>query len=242
MLRIALCDDEDVFLNYEKEIVSDYLKQKGLTFRIECFPTGERLLKDKIQLDTFDLIILDVEMTGLDGLSVAKTIREINDKVNIAFLSAYMNYSTDGYRVNAVRYILKDKDDLKEYLHECIDFVLETINQNDRSITLDFTIGKRELKISDIVFLKTSGNYTIFVVSYESKEIYMIRKPLKTMTEIMKAFDFISVSSKETVNLSHVRSVSRYKASLDTGVEISISQKRYNDAYRAYTLYRGKHI
>lgn len=242
MLRIALCDDEDVFLNYEKEIVSDYLKQKGLTFRIECFPTGERLLKDKIQLDTFDLIILDVEMTGLDGLSVAKTIREINDKVNIAFLSAYMNYSTDGYRVNAVRYILKDKDDLKEYLHECIDFVLETINQNDRSITLDFTIGKRELKISDIVFLKTSGNYTIFVVSYESKETYMIRKPLKAMTDIMKAFDFVSVSSKETVNLSHVCSVSRYKASLDTGVEVSISQKKYNAVYRAYTLYRGKHI
>ena len=181
-------------------------------------------------------------MTGLDGISVAKAIRANNTKVNIAFLSAYMNYSTDGYRVNAVRYILKDKDDLREYLHECIDHVLETINQNDRSITLDFTIGKRELKISDIVFLKTSGNYTVFVVSYESKETYMIRKPLKTMTEIMKAFDFISVSSKETVNLSHVRSVSRYKASLDTGVEISISQKRYNDAYRAYTLYRGKHI
>ena len=242
MLRIALCDDENVFLNSEKEIVSDYLKQKGLTFRIECFSTGESLLKDRVQLDTFDLVILDVEMTGLDGISVAKTIRENNEKVNIAFLSAYMKYSTVGYRVNAVRYILKDKDDLKEYLHECIDHVLETINQNDRSITLDFTIGKRELKITDIVFLKSSGNYTIFVVSYESKETYMIRKPLKAMTDIMNAFDFVSVSSKETVNLSHVRSVSRYKASLDTGVDISISQKKYNDAYRAYILYRGKHI
>ena len=242
MLRIALCDDEDVFLNYEKEIVSDYLKQKGLTFRIECFPTGERLLKDKIQLDTFDLVILDVEMTGLDGISVAKAIRANNTKVNIAFLSAHMTYSTDGYRVNAVRYFLKDKDDLREYLQECIDHVLETINQNDWSITLDFTIGERELKISDIVFLKTSGNYTVFVVSFDSKETYMIRKPLKSMTDIMHAFDFVSVSSKETVNLSHVSSVSRYKASLDTGVEVSISQKKYNAVYRAYTLYRGKHI
>ena len=62
------------------------------------------------------------------------------------------------------------------------------------------------------------------------------------MTDIMHAFDFVSVSSKETVNLSHVSSVSRYKASLDTGVEVSISQKKYNAVYRAYTLYRGKHI
>lgn len=78
MLRIALCDDEDVFLKFENEIVSEYLKQKGLSFRIECFSTGESLLKDKVQLDTFDLVILDVEMTGLDGISVAKAIRANN--------------------------------------------------------------------------------------------------------------------------------------------------------------------
>ena len=242
MLRIALCDDEGVFLKFVRDIISGYLEQKGLSFAVECFSSGESLLEDKVRLDSFDLVILDVEMNGLDGISVAKNIRESNDKVIIAFLSAHMKYTTDGYHVQAVRYILKDKDDLEKYLLECLDHVLETISQNDRSITLDFTIGKRTLKISDIVYLKTSRNYTVFVVTFDTRETYMIRKPLKNMTDIMAAFDFVPVSAKETVNLSHVRSVSRYMATLDSGAEISISQKKYNDFYRVYTLYRGKHI
>ena len=63
-------------------------------------------------------------MPGIDGITVAKTIRENNDKVNIAFLSAHMNYSTDGYHVRAIRFMLKTTDDLKDYMHECLDRVL----------------------------------------------------------------------------------------------------------------------
>ena len=62
------------------------------------------------------------------------------------------------------------------------------------------------------------------------------------MTELMHAFDFVSVSSKETVNLCHIKSMSRYSIVLDNGKVISISQKKYNDVYRTYTLYRGKNI
>ena len=242
MLRIALCDDEEVFLEHESKIISEYLKQKGLSYAVECFPSGESLLADKDRLDTFDLVILDVEMTGIDGVSVAKIICEHNRKVNIAFTSQYMNYSTDGYHVRAVRYILKNSEDLEDYLHECLDRVLETIDQNDREITLDFTIGKRTLKISDIVYLKSARNYTTFVVSYDTKEIYSIRGTLKKATDIMRVFDFISVSAKETVNLAHVRSMSRYSVSLDNGIDIPVSQKKYNDAFRAYTLYRGRNL
>lgn len=242
MLRIALCDDEELFLESEKNIISSYLTQKGLSFSVKCFSTGESLLEDKVQLGLFDLIILDVEMTGIDGLSVAKTIREKNSTVNIAFLSAFMNYSTDGYHVRAIRYILKDKDTIEKYLHECLDYVLETIDLNDREITLDFTIGKRTLKVSDILYMKSSGNYTIFIVSFDSQEKYIIRSTIKKMTDNMKAFDFVSISSKESVNLCHVRAVSRYKVTLDNGAEIIIPQKKYNDVYRSHMLFRGKNI
>lgn len=242
MLRIAICEDEEKYLELEKNIVSTYLKQKGLSFSVTGFSACESLLEDKVQLDIFDLIILDVEMKGINGIAAAKMIREKNDKVQIAFISAHMCYSTDGYHVRAIRYILKDKDDFEKYLQECLDSFLETIDQNEREITLDFTIGKRTLKVSDIVYLRSSGNYTVFVVSFESQETYLLRSTLKKMTDIMQAFDFVPVSSKETVNLCHVRSLSRYNMILDNGTEISISQKKYNDVYRTYTLFRGKNL
>ena len=240
MIKIALCDDEQKFLKLEMKYIEEYFTEKGMPYCVECFSSGEQLLEDKVQIETADLIILDVEMKGIDGISVAKSIRQQNDKVNIAFLSAHMNYSTDGYHVRAVRFILKTLDDLKDYLFECLDCVMTNMDLFDKEITMDFSIGKRTLKIKDIVYLKTSGNYTAFVLSNDSKENLIMRNTLKRLTETMKPFDFIAVSSNETVNLRHITDVTRYLVTLDNGEQIQASQKKYNDVFRAYTLYRGR--
>ena len=117
---------------------------------------------------------------------------------------------------------------------------MTNLNLIDKEVTLDFTIGKRSLKIKNIAYLKTVGNYTTFVLSPDTKESYMIRYTLKKLTDMLKPCDFIAVSSNETVNLRHVQSVSRYLVVLDNGEEIPVSQKKYNDVFRAYTLFRGK--
>ena len=240
MIKIALCDDEKKFLKLEMKYIEEYFTEKGMPYCVECFSSGEQLLEDKVQIETADLIILDVEMKGIDGISVAKSIRQQNDKVNIAFLSAHMNYSTDGYHVRAVRFILKTLDDLKDYLFECLDCVMTNMDLFDKEITMDFSIGKRTLKIKDIVYLKTSGNYTAFVLSNDSKENLIMRNTLKRLTETMKPFDFIAVSYNETFNLRHITDVTRYLVTLDNGEQIQASQKKYNDVFRAYTLYRGR--
>ena len=240
MIKIALCDDEEKYLKLEMKYIEEYFTEKGVHYSVECFSSGEQLLEDKVLIEMADLIILDVEMKGIDGISVAKSIRQQNDKVNIAFLSAHMNYSTDGYHVRAVRFILKTLDDLKDYLFECLDCVLANMDMIDKEITMDFTIGKRTLKIKDIVYLKTNGNYTAFVLSNGSKENYIMRNTLKKLTDMMKPFDFIAVSSNETVNLRHITDVTRYVVTLDNGEQISVSQKKYSDVCRAHTLYRGR--
>lgn len=243
MLRIAICDDETVFLELEKDIILKYLNQRGLNAKIYSFTDGESLLKDKTNIETYDLIVLDVEMEGMDGITVAEHIRAINDNVNIAFLSAYMDYSTDGYHVKAIRYILKEKDDLPAYLHECLDCVLENLDLRKRLITLGFTTGKETLRTNTIHYLESSGNYTTFYVINENNPVsYTIRCPISKITGMMTTFDFVSVNAKETVNLLYVKSVSRYKLVMKDGKEFQISQKKYNDVYRTYTLYRGKNI
>lgn len=240
VFKIVLCDDEERFLNLEKELIAEYFDKKGIPFSVDCFCSGEELLANDVLLDIANLIILDVEMKGIDGITAAKKIREKNDKVNIAFLSAHMNYSTDGYHVRAIRFILKTLDDIKDYLFECLDSVLTNEDLNDREITMDFTIGKRTVKVNDILYLKSCGNYTAFELLNDSKENYMIRHSLKQTTETMSAFDFVSIASTVTVNLHHIRAVTRYMVLLDNGEEIPVSQRKYNEVCRAYTLFRGK--
>ena len=184
MIKIALCDDEEKYLKLEMEYIEEYFTDKGMQYSVECYSSGEQLLEDKVRIEMADLIILDVEMKGIDGISVAKSIRQQNDKVNIAFLSAHMNYSTDGYHVRAVRFILKTLDDLKDYLFECLDCVLANMDMIDKEITMDFTIGKRTIKIKDIVYLKTNGNYTGFVLSNDSKENSPMRRSISVTSRM----------------------------------------------------------
>ena len=86
MIKIALCDDEARFLNLEKKYLEEYFSDKGMAYSVECFSSGEKLLADKVLIEVADLIILDVEMKGIDGISVAKSIRQQNDKVNFPFM------------------------------------------------------------------------------------------------------------------------------------------------------------
>lgn len=243
MLKIALCEDVPEFLSSEKRIITEYLRSKGVLFNIDEFISAEELLADHNRIMSYSLIIMDVELGGIDGIDAAREIRQINDKVEIAFLSAHMNYSTEGYRVRAIRFILKNESDMHSYIYECLDCVLKNIDANERTIKLDFTIGQHTIPIAEIIYLKSSGNYTVFVLSRNTnKEEYKIRYPLKKQSEIMESFDFIPVNAKETVNLSHVKSVTRYTIVLDNGESHQISQKKYNDVIRSFTLYRGKHL
>lgn len=243
MLKIAICEDELEFLSLEKRIISNYLSSKGVLFIVDVFTSAEELLADHNKLLSYSLIILDVKLGGVDGIAAAREIRDINDKVEIAFLSAHMSYSTEGYRVRAIRFIIKNKYDMHSYIHECLDCVIKNIDANERSLKLDFTIGQHTIPIADIAYLKSEGNYTVYVLSQSTnKEEYKIRHPLKKQSEIMEAFDFIPINAKETVNLAHVKSVTRYTAVLDNGESHQISQKKYNEVHRSFTLYRGKHL
>ena len=80
-LKIAICDDEEIICNKIRE----QLKLINSSFDITIFNSGEQLLDSK---NTFDLILLDIEMTGLSGIKTAELIRRKNNEF-IIFLTSH---------------------------------------------------------------------------------------------------------------------------------------------------------
>ena len=240
MFRIAICDDETVFLDLEKRIIEEHLNSFDLEFKVDAFSSGRDLL-EKEDNGSYDLIMLDVEMPEIDGMTVAGRLREKKVLTPIAFVSAYINYSTDGYHVQAVRYILKNQR-IGMYIEECLDHILKVLDLNNRVIDLEFSIGRRRINVNDILYLQSEGNYTNYIME-GSVEICRRKIPIKRATKDLAHCDFIQISAKESVNLHRVESVGRYSVLLDNGVKLDISQKRYNDVLIAFTLYeRGKDL
>ena len=241
MLRIAICDDEQICLEHEKEIIEKYLNSRNEQSIIDVFTSSQKLLEAAVDIP-YDLLMLDVEMPGIDGMEVAWRLHEINEKSLIVFISAYIKYASHGYRVNAFRYILKDEN-IEEYIKECLERIIKNIGKDNRKISIEFTIGKRELRVNDIICIMRQGNYTLFEIENSNKEILKQKKPVKRVREIMAQYEFITVSSGVSVNPYHVKDVKDNKVWLDNGREFTIPYRNYEDFLNAYRLFeRGRKI
>ena len=239
MLRIAICDDEQICLEHEKRIVIDYLQECKEECVVDGYTSAKDLLLSKTIKD-YDLVMLDVEMPGMGGMEAAAKVHEINGKTLIAFISAYMKYASSGYHVNAIRYILKN-DEIDKYIKECLEQILKIYGIDNRTVTFEFSIGERELKIMNILYIKSQNNYTVFVTN--GIEILKQKKPIKRVTEAMTKYGFVSVNSGESVNLRRVKEVQGNSVILDNDKELHISHRKYNDFINALRLLeRGKKL
>lgn len=122
-MRIAICDDNKNEINQIFEVVSQTINKLEISAKINLFHSGKDILKEKI---SYDLLLLDIELNDMNGISLAKKIRKYNRNCIIIFISNYNNYLQEGYKVHAERYFIKPLDslefeiELKEILKEYI--------------------------------------------------------------------------------------------------------------------------
>ena len=122
MLNIAICDDEEFFRNWIKEMLLQYMQEKGVIYEIATFQSGKELLDLGIELNQYQVIFLDINMDYINGLTTAKKIREQNKEVFIVFITAFVDYSMEGYKVDAIRYLLKSSSNMQGHIAECMPY------------------------------------------------------------------------------------------------------------------------
>ena len=96
MLRIAICDDEETIRNYISGMVSSWTMSRGVDHEIRSFSSAESFLFEYEGNPTYDILLLDIEMPGMDGVTMARRIRERNDLIQIVFITGYSEYIAEG--------------------------------------------------------------------------------------------------------------------------------------------------
>ncbi len=147
MFRIAICDDEIFFAEDLKELISGYMTEKGLVFEIDIYGSGEALVELGIEVVKYTAVFLDINMEKVDGIKAAEKIREISREVFIVFVTAYVNYSLEGYRLDAVRYLLKNKVNFPGTVNECVDALMDKLNYSIAKRVFDFKEGTKEVSL-----------------------------------------------------------------------------------------------
>ncbi len=238
MLRIALCDDERYFLLREEKILVDYMKERDYSYKIDLFQSGKRLLDKKSDLD-YDILFLDVKMEGVDGIEAARRIRQYNASLYIVFVTACFDYSLEGYKVNAVRYILKDCESLEKSICECMDTIVAGMNDVKQKLWFEFVEGKKLIWLDSILFVESNLHKLSFHIMEKHEKIYSMYEKLDRIDELLQNFCFCRVHKSYLVNFRHVQSIERYSVTFFNKEQIAISQSRYKDVRERYNCYKG---
>ncbi|MDE7423845.1 MAG: LytTR family DNA-binding domain-containing protein [Lachnospiraceae bacterium] len=240
MFRIAICDDESLFAEELKELISSYMMEKGLVFEIDTYSSGEALVASGIEVVRYTVVFLDINMEKIDGIMVAEKIREVSREVFIVFVTAYVNYSLEGYRLDAVRYLLKSNANFQSTVRECMDAIMDKLNYIVVKKEFDFKEGTKEVSLERLLYIESNLHKLEFHVMEDDMKIYTMYETLNALEDRLAANEFIRIHQSYLVNIKYIKNVVRYKVVLTNGVELVIPKVRYTYVKEQFISYQGE--
>lgn len=261
-MYIGICEDEKVQIEYLVRAIEKYhtsMEASGSIngreeCRIETFKNAEELLFKYEQALPFDCLILDIKMGKMDGMELAADIRKRDKQIPIIFVTGDKDAVFDGYKVGAVRYLLKPIK--QEMLVEALECAKADHLGTSSQVNLKkadyfcFNYVGEYVKIdkSSIYDIEVKGHYiTIRVLSDNNSEKNGDGKPIYkefTFKETMKGIKeqlgderYVQASRSVLVNMEHVESITRTECTMDNGDVIALSRSCYDDFNQAFIRY-----
>lgn len=240
MLKIAICDDELYFSEILRKYLEEYLGRKHRQYEIDIFESGEAFLKKKREIISYEIVFLDVCMGSLNGIEIAKRIREYSDNLYIVFVTAYIDYSLEGYKVNAIRYLLKDNESMQVNISECMDTIIDRMEHGAIQKTFSFAKGKKDILLDRLVYIESKLHRIEFHEVGDKKANYYMYGVLNDLENELKGCGFVRVHQSYLVNMKHISQIANYKVFLKNGRQLNIPKTRYREVKNKYAAYKGR--
>ncbi len=216
-MRVAICDDENIQLSMTKTALET--AYKSLDLIVDTYTSGAKLL-NAVDAVHYDLIILDIEMPGLNGIDTAKKLRQIEEKTAIVFLTSHVEYALEGYEVNALRYLTKPAN--TEKLSEIITYLLEQ-KKKDKMILLRNSEDVEMVCVADVYYMEAQ-NQMIRVVT--DKGEYQNRYNLGDYEQELGSYGFFRIHRGYLINLGHVRKLTGREIIMEDSAVLPVSRMK----------------
>lgn len=224
--KIAICDDSDVDRQYIAGITAKWAKYTGHTVQTVLFSSAEDFLFHYTEKSDYDILLLDIEMGGMDGVTMAKKLRRINDTVQIVFITGYSEYIAEGYEVAALHYLMKPVRE--EKLFSVLDRAVEKLSKNESVLNLAVGGEMVRVPVYQIRYAEVMGNYvTIHAASDVTVKM--------TLSELERQLDerFYRVGRSAIVNLTQISRVTKTEIKLNDGIAVPLPRGAYDGVNRA---------
>lgn len=239
MIEIAICDDEPEWINTARDIVEKFFNEKTIAITIKTFNDAKQLLDAAAQSDTFDILILDIDMPDIDGFNAAEELKTLYPDMLLIFYTAYTQYVFDSFRFQPFRYIRKEYSTRE--LEPALLAAAQVIEcHTERLIELKCPDGTQVFKTSDIVYFETNKRRCDI---YLKNDIMInVRKTIRELFSEIGNDNFVMIHSGSAVNIKYIRCFSNCDVTLNNGKRLHVSRPRSKDVKAAISDYWRKRI
>lgn len=221
MLQIAICDDNETTINKVEETAGRFFRTHCADCKISSYQSSENLLYDIKDGLHFDLFLLDIEMPGVDGMDLAKSIHTDMPDAKIIFITSHLEYAITAYEFAVFRYIPKMMlDDKLETALE--DYYKLYRLERSEFYTIQVKNHVKQIPYRSIMYILKEGKYAIFHL--EDGKTMSVRK---TLTQVFEEFHkeyFCFADRGCIVNLANVAGMDENGITLLGGRHITVSK------------------
>ena len=224
--KIAICDDLAADRKYLSSLCEIWSRHSCYHIQISEFTSAENFLFYYAEKKDFDILLLDIEMGAMDGVTMARKLRQDNQTVQIIFITGYADYISDGYEVDALHYLMKPLQE--EKLFTVLDRAVTKLIKNERVLNIISQGEMLRLPISQINYAEVNSNY----ITIHSQQTITLKM---TLSELEKKLDshFFRAGRSALVNLKRISRVTKKEIYLQDGSIIPLPRGAYEKVNRA---------
>ena len=229
--KIAICDDCDSDRQYVLNLVNRWAASASHLIHIDTYTSAENFLFHYAEKNDYDILLLDIEMGNMDGVTLAKKIRQSNESVQIVFITGFADYIGEGYEVSALHYLMKPVK--QDKLFTVLDRAVIAMQKTERVILLPMGGEMLRLPVSQVQYVE-AFSHTVAIVT--ERDTIQIKMPISEVENLLGE-GFIRSHRSYLVGLKHIARLSKTEVILDSGKSLPLSRGTVATVHKAFISY-----
>lgn len=230
-MHIVICDDDELIRKQLEKLIRDFFSKNNLKSpEIALFHSGDALLQDPSEKD---IVFLDIEMPGLDGIYVGNQLKDANKNVIIFIVTAFMEYLDDAMRFQVFRYVPKPIE--KHRFFQNMKDALHLYNTSVSKIPIETRQGIHILLTSEIIAVEAQARK---VIVHTTTHDYASVQNMAYWQKQLQAKCFFQTHRSFIVNMAHVCGFSHTLVSFhNSSLQAYLTRRKYTAFKETYLLY-----
>ncbi len=232
-MKIAVIEDEKAHRDLLVRYLEKWCVEQGRQVTVEEFVSGEAFWFRYEETGDFDLLFIDIQMPGMNGMELARKVRSRSRDIVIVFTTGISDYLEEGYEVEALHYLIKPLS--REKVEKCLEKALQ---RRKREAFVTLHTGEAVLKISQesINYVEARGRKCCIGRAGEQGALE-VKEGFSEMEKLLPEGEFVKCHRSFLCRLGNIHHIAREDIFFDDGSSIPVSRRLWQQVNQRFIAY-----